>query len=77
MWKEAWDTILAPSTHWIGGWVGLRVSLDIKQKRIFLTLLGFKLNPTVNQPIDSQLLFYSYDLQWNLRLIFPHVNMLF
>jgi hypothetical protein len=35
----------APSTHWIGGWVGSRASLDNVESRIFLTLLG--LNPSV------------------------------
>jgi hypothetical protein len=33
----------APGTHWIGGWVGPRVSLDDVEKRKFLTLLGFEL----------------------------------
>jgi hypothetical protein len=33
----------APGTHWIGGWVGPRVSLDDMVKRKFLTLPGFEL----------------------------------
>jgi hypothetical protein len=32
----------APGTHWIGGWVGLRASLD-DVMRTFLTLPGFEL----------------------------------
>jgi hypothetical protein len=34
---------MARSTHWIGGWVGPRVSLDNMEKRIFLTLQAFEL----------------------------------
>jgi hypothetical protein len=29
----------APGTHWIGGWVGPRTSLDDVKKRKFLSLL--------------------------------------
>jgi hypothetical protein len=32
-----------PGTHWIGGWVDPRASLDDLEKRKFLTLLGLKL----------------------------------
>jgi hypothetical protein len=36
---------IAPSTHWIGGWVGPRASLDavVKRKNPFITLPGIKL----------------------------------
>jgi hypothetical protein len=34
-----------PRTHWIGGWVGRRVSLDNVEKRKFLTLPGLKVRP--------------------------------
>jgi hypothetical protein len=30
----------APGTHWIGGWMGPRASLDYLEKRKILTLLG-------------------------------------
>jgi hypothetical protein len=33
----------APSTHWIGGWMGPRASLDDAEKRKLLTLLGLEL----------------------------------
>jgi hypothetical protein len=33
----------APSTHWIGGWVGPRTSLDDVEKRKILPLPGLKL----------------------------------
>jgi hypothetical protein len=33
----------APSTHWIGGWVDPRASLDDVEKRNFLTLPELKL----------------------------------
>jgi hypothetical protein len=29
-----------PDTHWIGGWLGLRVGLDDLEKKKFLTLPG-------------------------------------
>jgi hypothetical protein len=32
-----------PGTHWIGGWVDLRASLDDVEKRKFLTLQGLEL----------------------------------
>jgi hypothetical protein len=35
----------APSTHWIGGWVDLRVGLDDLEKTKFLTLPGLELRP--------------------------------
>jgi hypothetical protein len=35
----------APGTHWIGGWVDLRASLDDVEKRKFLTSPGFELRP--------------------------------
>jgi hypothetical protein len=35
----------APGTHWIGGWVGPRASLDKVENRKFLTLPGLKLRP--------------------------------
>jgi hypothetical protein len=33
----------APSTYWIGGWVGPRAGLDDVEKRKFLTLPGIEL----------------------------------
>jgi hypothetical protein len=33
----------APSTHWIGGWVDPRASLDDVENRKFLTLPGLEL----------------------------------
>jgi hypothetical protein len=34
-----------PVTHWIGGWVDPRASLDDVEKRKFLTLPGLELGP--------------------------------
>jgi hypothetical protein len=33
---------IAPGNHWIGGWVGLRTSLDAVERRKILPLLGLK-----------------------------------
>jgi hypothetical protein len=33
---------IAPGTHWIGGWVGLRAGLDAVGKINLLLLLGFE-----------------------------------
>jgi hypothetical protein len=45
----------SPGTHWIGGWVGPRASLDDMENRKFLTLPGFELwllcRPTRNQSL--------------------------
>jgi hypothetical protein len=43
----------APGTHWIGGWVDYRTSLDDMEKRKFLTLLGLELRP-LGRPARSQ-----------------------
>jgi hypothetical protein len=48
-----------PSTHWIGGWVDHRASLDDMKKRKFLTLLGLKLQP-LGHPAHSQSLNQLY-----------------
>jgi hypothetical protein len=42
-----------PHTHWIGDWVGPRASLDVVEKRKFLTLPGLKLPPLALQYIAS------------------------
>jgi hypothetical protein len=42
----------APGTHWIGGWVDLRASLDDLENRKFLTLPGLKLRP-LDRPARS------------------------
>jgi hypothetical protein len=34
-----------PGTHWTGGWVDPRASLDDVEKRKFLTLSGLELRP--------------------------------
>jgi hypothetical protein len=43
----------APSTHWMGGWLGLRTGLDDVEKRKFLTLLGLELQH-LGRPARSQ-----------------------
>jgi hypothetical protein len=45
-----------PGTQWIGGWVGLRASLDGVEKRRFLTLPGLELRPLC-RPACSQSLY--------------------
>jgi hypothetical protein len=46
----------APSTHWIGGWVGLTAGLDDVEKRKFVTLPGIELRP-LGRPARSQSLY--------------------
>jgi hypothetical protein len=46
----------APGTHWIGGWVGPRASVDSMEKSKFLTLPGLELRPLC-RPAHSQLLY--------------------
>jgi hypothetical protein len=46
----------APGTHWIGGWVGPRASLDDVEKRKFLTPQGLELRP-LGRPARSQSLY--------------------
>jgi hypothetical protein len=46
----------APGTHWIEGWVGLRVDLGIVEKRKFLTLPGPELRPLC-RPARNQSLY--------------------
>jgi hypothetical protein len=45
----------AHGTHWTGGWVDPRASLDDVEKRKFLTLPGLELRP-LGRPARSQLL---------------------
>jgi hypothetical protein len=52
----------APSTHWKGGWVGPRTSLDDVEKRKFLTLPGLELRP-LQCPACSKSL-YQLQFQW-------------
>jgi hypothetical protein len=40
-------------TNFIGGWVGLRAGLDNVEKRIFFTLQGLELRPSVVQLVAS------------------------
>jgi hypothetical protein len=49
----------APSTHWIGGWVGTRAGLDDVEKRIFLTLPGLELRH-LGRPARSQSLYWLH-----------------
>jgi hypothetical protein len=49
----------APSTHRTGGWVDLRAGLDDLEKRIFLTLPGLELRPSIVQPVASRYTDYS------------------
>jgi hypothetical protein len=42
-----------PGTHWIGGWVDPRASLDDVEKRKFLTLPDSNSDPSVVHPIAS------------------------
>jgi hypothetical protein len=46
----------APSTHWIGGWVGPRTGLDGVEKRKFLILPGLEFR-TLHRPAHSQSLY--------------------
>jgi hypothetical protein len=44
-----------PGTHWIGGWVDPRASLDDVEKRKFLTLPGLELRPFGRQARSQSL----------------------
>jgi hypothetical protein len=46
----------APSTHWLGGWVGFGAGLHDMEKRKFLTLTGLGLRP-LGHPARSQSLY--------------------
>jgi hypothetical protein len=46
----------APGTHWVGGWVGPRASLDDVEKRKFLTLPGLELR-LLGRPASNQSLY--------------------
>jgi hypothetical protein len=46
----------APGSHWIGGCVDPRVSMEDKEKRKFLTLLGIELR-FLGRPASSQSLY--------------------
>jgi hypothetical protein len=57
-WSPSRTVLLIPKerttgTLWIGGWVGPRTGLDDVEKRQFLNLSGFKLDPSVVQPLAS------------------------
>jgi hypothetical protein len=43
----------AVGTHWLGGWVGPRTSVNVVEKRKFLTLPGLELRPLCS-PACSQ-----------------------
>ncbi|PNF32077.1 putative small nuclear ribonucleoprotein Sm D1 [Cryptotermes secundus] len=49
----------APGTHWIGGWVDPRASLDDLEKRKFLPLLDSNSKPLVVQPVASRYTDYA------------------
>jgi hypothetical protein len=57
------------STHWLGGWMYPRASLDNVEKRKFLTLLGLKLWP-LGHPACSQSLYQlRYPGSWGWQNI--------
>jgi hypothetical protein len=49
-----------PGTHWIGGWVDPRASLDDVDKRKFLALAGFELRPLGRAARNQSLYRLSY-----------------
>jgi hypothetical protein len=48
--------VIAPDTHWIGGWVDPRAGLDNVEKRKFLTLPGLELR-ALRRPARSKSLY--------------------
>jgi hypothetical protein len=45
----------APGTHWIGGWVGPRASLDDVEKKKFIEFIGTRTpTPSVVRPVASR-----------------------
>jgi hypothetical protein len=65
----------APSTHFIGGWVDPRDSLDDMEKRKFLTLLGLNSDPLVVQSVASRYTDYTIPalpVTHGIRLLSSH-----
>jgi hypothetical protein len=60
-----------PGTHWIGGWVDRRATLDDVEKRKFLTLQGLKLRPLGHPARDLSLYQLRY-LRLNVNKILHH-----
>jgi hypothetical protein len=62
-----------PGTQWVGGWMGLRASLDDVEKKQFLTVPGLELRPLSLPTVASRysdyaipdriLFFFSHSLQ--------------
>jgi hypothetical protein len=68
-WSASCPGRFIPGTHWIGGWVGLRASLDDVEKRKFLTLPGLELRP-LSRPACSQSLYrLRYPGSWNFSTL--------
>jgi hypothetical protein len=61
----------APGTHWIGGWVGPRTSLDDAEKRKFMTLSGLELR-VLGRLARSQSLYRLLQQQriWTAKITF-------
>jgi hypothetical protein len=57
-----------PSTHWIGGWLGPRASLDDLEKRKFFTLPALELQPLVH-PVASRCTDWAIPGPQNLQKI--------
>jgi hypothetical protein len=60
----------APSTHWIGSWVGPRAGLDEVEKQEFMTLPGLELEPLA-RPARSQPL---YQLCFHCQNVAKHTE---
>jgi hypothetical protein len=55
----------AHGTHWIGGWMGSRASLDGVEKRKFLTLPGLELRPLGHLAHTQSLYRLRYPGSWH------------
>jgi hypothetical protein len=55
-WLDSRPGCFTPDTHWIGGWVNPRASLDDVEKRKFFPLTGLVLRP-LGRPARNQSLY--------------------
>jgi hypothetical protein len=64
----------APSTHWIGGWVGLRDSLDAVEKRkilldFIIVIVGQLQPPDISSLLDPNILLKQAQSVKNMSVV--------
>jgi hypothetical protein len=66
-WSASCPCCFTPSTHWIGGWVGPRVSLDAVEKRKILHSRDLNQGHPAHRPSLYQLLPYMV-ISWKVKI---------